>query len=50
MSLHAHKERTDCIELTEIAKDFVSINEEKNFLVFFNNLKVEVLLFCYYDV
>ena len=27
--LHAHKERTDCIVLTEIAKEFVAINERR---------------------
>ena len=29
MLLHAHKERTDCIDLTEIAKEFISINERR---------------------
>ena len=29
MLLRAHKERTDCIDLTEIAKEFVAINERR---------------------
>ena len=29
MLLHTHKERTDCIDLVHIAKDFVSVNERR---------------------
>lgn len=29
MLLHAHKERTDCIDLMEIAKEFISTNERR---------------------
>ena len=31
MVLRVHKDKTDCIDLDDIAKEFIQVNERKNY-------------------